>query len=349
MSVACFSSFTFGYLDRARVLFTSLRKWHPEWTLIALISDRVPEEINFDPALEPFDRVVFIDELGIEQLPTWIFKHDIVELCTAVKGPFLHQLCSKEFEKIIYLDPDTAVFNSLHHVELLLDTHDIVLTPHQLTPDTEPGAILDNEITSLATGVYNLGFIAVSTRVEACRFAAWWSRRLLLFCHDDIPRGLFVDQRWCDHIPSFFQNVHILRDPGYNVASWNLSQRKVSIDDTGTILVNGAPLRFWHFTKLGALGDRMTRKYAGANFQVYELWNWYKAQVAKLAVRNLPKKYWAYGHYIDGQPIERSHRLIYRARLDLQRAFPDPFVSGPESFQAWLEANPLQAAATQGS
>src|SRR5205807_5723505 len=136
-----------------------------------------------------------------------------VELCTAVKGPFLDQLCSEGYEKIIYLDPDTCVFNSLRDVEELLDRYDIILTPHQLTPDNEPGAIVDNEIMSLATGIYNLWFIAVSTRSEARRFAAWWSRRLLLFCRDDIPRGLFVDQRWCDHVPSFFENVHVLRDP----------------------------------------------------------------------------------------------------------------------------------------
>ena len=27
--------------------------------------------------------------------------------------------------------------------------------------------------------------------------------------------------------------------------------------------VNGVDLRFWHFTKLGAVGDAMTRRYAG--------------------------------------------------------------------------------------
>jgi len=200
-------------------------------------------------------------------------------------------------------------------------------------------AVVDNEITSLATGIYNLGFLAISTRVEGRRFAKWWSERLLLFCHDDIPRGLFVDQRWCDHVPSFFENVRIIKDPGYNVASWNLSQRKLTIDKAGTILVNNHPLRFWHFTKLGALGDTMTRKYAGANFEVYELWRWYRSQVNASALDNVPAKYWYYGKYSDGAPIKGPHRLLYRSRRDLQEAFPDPFKSGSGSYQEWLDAN----------
>ena len=42
MTVLCFSSFTFSYLDRARVLFHSLRKHHPDWELVALITDAPP-------------------------------------------------------------------------------------------------------------------------------------------------------------------------------------------------------------------------------------------------------------------------------------------------------------------
>ncbi len=48
----------------------------------------------------------------------------------------------------------------------------------------------------------------------------------------------FTDQRWCDLVPSLFDRVHIERDPGYNVASWNLSTRRIQILATGNIVVN---------------------------------------------------------------------------------------------------------------
>ena len=113
MKVLCYSSFAFSYLNRARVLFQTLRRFHPEWELVALITDKPPPGFRFDPAREPFDRVVWAEDLGIPDFQAWLFKHDVVEVCTAVKGPFIHQACSSGADAVIYLDPDTALFASL--------------------------------------------------------------------------------------------------------------------------------------------------------------------------------------------------------------------------------------------
>ncbi len=156
------------------------------------------------------------------------------------------------------------------------------------------------------------------------------------YCYDDMPNGLFVDQRWCDHVPALFDRLKVIRDPGYNVASWNLSTRKITVEKDGRITVNGHPLRFWHFTKLGAVGDAMTRRYAGRNFPVYEIWSWYKREVSAASDPTIPERWWAFGVYEDGMPIAKADRVLYRGRIDLQKAFPDPFRSGADSFQAWL-------------
>ena len=341
MKVLCYSSFTFSYLNRARVLFQTLRRFHPDWELVALITDRPPAGFLFDPAAEPFDRLVWAEDLGIPDIQAWLFKHDVVEVCTAVKGPFIHQACSSGADAVVYLDPDTALFASLEPLERLLDEHDILLTPHLVDPNDETTAILDNDLSASRTGIFNLGFVAIRTRGEGARFAKWWSDRLLDWCYDDMPAGLFVDQRWCDHVPALFDKVKVVRDPGYNVASWNLSTRTVSVGKDGAITVNGVPLRFWHFTKLGSLGDTMTKKYAGANFPVYEIWAWYKRQVAAATDAAIPERWWAYGAYSDGTPIEKAHRVLYRQRGDLQSAFPDPFRAGEGSYRQWLENDGL--------
>src|SRR5213075_1161846 len=109
-----------------------------------------------------------------------------------------------------------------------------------------------------------------------------------------------------------------VRDPAYNVASSNLSTRKVAVGKDGVIRVNGHMLRFWHFTKLGPLGDAMTRKYGDRNFPVYEIWSWYRRQVAAATEAGIPAGWWAYGAYADGEPIARLHREVYRIRPDLQ-------------------------------
>lgn len=337
MKVLVYSSFTFSYLNRARVLFQTLRKFHPDWELVALMTDVPPAGFVFDPAKEPFDRLVMAEDLGIPNYRSWLFRHDVIEVCTAVKGPFMHQACGSGADVVMYLDPDTALLNSLDPLIEWLEESEILLTPHLIDPNEDRPAILDNDLSASRTGIFNLGFVAIRTKGEGARFAKWWNDRLLAFCYDDIPNGIFVDQRWCDHVPALFDKVKVVRDPGYNIASWNLSRRKVAIGKDGQVRVNGEhPLRFWHFTKLGPTGDVMTKKYAGDNYPVYEIWNWYKRQVGAATDPTIPERYWAYDAYSDGAKIEKAHRVLYRERGDLQTAFPDPFAAGRGGYRDWL-------------
>lgn len=345
MTVCCFTSFTFSYLAKARVLGRTLKKHHPDWVFVALITDLPPAGFVFDPAEEPFDDLIWSDELISGGWEPWIFKHDVVEACTAVKGPALHTLISYGAEKVFYLDPDVAVLGSLQPLVDLLDQHSILLTPHQLEPDAQRSAIIDNEVCSLKHGAYNLGFVGVRADDQGKRFAKWWQERLLDFCHDDIPSGIFVDQRWCDLAPCFFDRLHIVRDPGCNVASWNLSRRQITFDADGAIQCNGGPLRFFHFTKLGPVGDTMTERYARENIEVYELWSWYRRQVAKNTESKINPKWWHYGTFSDGTPIPKHVRVLYRTRADLQAAFPNPFSADKESYLSWLRAESFVAAA----
>ncbi len=63
------------------------------------------------------------------------------------------------------------------------------VTPHQTEPEKSRSAILDNEVSSLKHGVFNLGFLAVRNCPEGMRFVNWWSDRLRDFCFDDICRN----------------------------------------------------------------------------------------------------------------------------------------------------------------
>ena len=198
MTTLCFSSFTFSYLNRARVLFSSLRRHHPDWVLSALITDRPPPGFAFSAATEPFDEIVWAEDLPIENFEPWLFQHTVVEACTAVKGPFLRAACDRGYDAVVYLDPDIAVFGSLTPLLSQLDRYEILLTPHLIAPESTGPAIRDNEIGALKTGIYNLGFVAIRPSGDGLKFASWWEERLLSFCYDEIPRGLFTDQRWCD-------------------------------------------------------------------------------------------------------------------------------------------------------
>ncbi len=341
MSVHAFTSFSYSYLNRARVLARTIKLLHPDWVLWAVLTDKEPEGFTFDIAQENFDGVLTVEELFGEDTERWLFGHDIVEACTAVKGKAAVELLKQAgCKKLVYFDPDIALINPMNDVIDLLDTHSIVLTPHQIEPEPRADrmAIQDNEIASLNYGIFNLGFLAIANTPEGRRFAQWWDDRLRDWCHDRLDIGIFVDQKWCNLVPCFFDAVKVLRDPGYNVASWNLSQRVMRYDATGTALINDRPLRFFHFTKLGQVGDTMTQRYARDNLEIYELWWWYKQQVLNESSEMIPKGWWYYGRFDNGVIIPKQVRELYRYRDDLRTTFPNPYLTGEGSFYRWLHS-----------
>ena len=337
-AIACFTSFTYAYLARARVLAASVRRLHPDWHLCAVITDRAPASLPPD-ALADFDQVIDAATLPIPDFPAWLFKHDVVEACTAVKATALRHLFAQGAEKVIYLDPDIAAFAPLTPLADRLDAASIVLTPHQATPDTSAEAVRDNEGGSMRYGIYNLGFLGVRNDRIGRDFAAWWEARLLAACYDAPQNGIFTDQKYCDLVPGLFAGVHVERDPGCNVASWNLAHRPIRLTPAGEATAGGRLLRFWHFTKIGppgsrAPGDVMTERYAGDNFEAHEIVAWYKRAVAAATPPGLGPCPWHYGQFADATPIPRAARLLWRERADLRRAFADPF--DPAQLRAWL-------------
>jgi len=179
--VRCFTSASFAYLDRARVLAESVLRYHPRWQFHLLLCDENPPGFEWDADNDIFASVLRASDLDIPEYRRWAFGHNVVEFCTAVKGFMLERLLSRG-GSVIYLDPDTQVFTPLTEVEQLLEQHSVVLTPHVTLPETTPDGISDNEIGSLKHGIYNLGFIAVRACADGMAFARWWRDRLHQFC-----------------------------------------------------------------------------------------------------------------------------------------------------------------------
>lgn len=333
--VHIFTSAAFNYIPKARMLFRSLREHHPECVLHLALADEGHSEI--DLSQEPFDSVLPLSGLDIPDCRGWAFCHEIVELATAIKPFALLKLLSlPDCEKVLYLDPDTVVFSRLDDILEALDQNNLVLTPHQTIPESSMSAVIDNEICSLKHGVFNIGFLGVAASDEGKRFAEWWSERCYHFCRADICNGLFTDQKWVDLVPAFFDDVAIMRTGRHNLATWNITTRDVTGDRDDAILVDGEPLGFYHFTGFDSGDHRiMAAKNAKGNAAVHQLIKWYDDQTSQLGNDPLAKITWAYSTFTNGEPITRCQRLVYRERVDLQAAFPDPFESS--GYLAWWD------------
>lgn len=322
-----FTSCITNYLPKARVLAASLKEHHKDWTFCLLLGDNAPP--NFDLDTEPFDRLLTLADLDIPDLRAWMFQHRLVEFCTAIKGFALNHFLEKEHcPKVMYLDPDIMVCNSLATLERLLDAHDILLTPHQLAPQHSSQAIWDNEICSLQHGVFNLGFVACAARTQGIAFSRFWRDRLAAWCRDDKAQGLFTDQKWCDLVPAYFSAAAIVRDPGYNAASWNLTDRHIRRDSSGTFYANDVPLRFYHFTGHDSgIGKTMSSIYGSQMPAVAELWDIYEQKLNQSGHKTLKATPWSGGFYSNGQAIEDQARHYYRDTPAIQSLYPDPFAT----------------------
>ena len=328
--VHIFTSAAANYLPKVRVLFQSLRRWRPDWRLHLVLADRAPAPAVL--AAAGADEVHTPADLDIPNWQAWAFGHSLVELATAIKPFALRKLLARpDAGAAIYLDPDVVVFSRLEEIERAVAEADIVLTPHQIEAERTVDGIISKEICTAQHGIYNLGFVAVSARPDGRAFADWWAMRTYHFCRQDIPNGLFTDQRWIDFVPGLFDRVKVLRSPVYNVARWNLTTRRLEGDRRRGLTVNGQALGFYHFSGI----DLDPKAPAGDQAKGAELVRWYRRETRVRHAERPGQAGWGFATFADGMAIQPEQRWVYRLRGDLQRAYPDPFASAPGGYQDW--------------
>ena len=326
-----------NYLAYARVLSNTFLRHHPDGQIFVLLVDEI--DGYFDPAGEPFITIP-IKDIGISDFSAMLFRYTVLELNTAVKPYFLEYLFKTYgCDKLCYFDPDITIHHPLDEIFSLLDHNLMVLVPHLL--DFLEDGRLPDEPYILRSGVYNLGFVGVAKHPELWRFLHWWQRRLEKHCLVDVAQGLFTDQRWMDLAPGFFDDVYIHRDPGCNVAYWNLNHRRLEKAGDG-YWVNGAPLKFFHFSGFSVANIEMVSKHqdrftlqdlpeARSLFQQYRtdlLNNGYDV------VKNWP---YAFGYFQNRVKIPDIARYLWREAEENQSSWPDPFsTDSPHSYLNWL-------------
>ena len=148
-----------NYLAQARVLVESFRNHNNRHDFVVLVIDGDAEDQEYlrDARVLLLNNLSLPEELSIESRS----YYDVVEFATALK-PYLlqHLLLSSDYSTCTYLDPDILVYSSLSEICELTLEHEILLTPHRLTPSNINRN--SGEIAFLKYGIFNLGFISVS-------------------------------------------------------------------------------------------------------------------------------------------------------------------------------------------
>lgn len=247
-----------NYLDKANVLYSSLKQHNQDYTTYLFLVDEVIENILYDEI--DIDFVIPISQLNIDSFSDLILKYDIVELSTAVKVfafEYLFQNHGSD-SSIFYFDPDIKIYNSLKSIVECFSKANILLTPHVVNPISLNASPFEN--TFLNYGIYNLGFIGLKNYIEIKDFLKWWKERMLKYCIIDVKNGFFVDQLFFNLVPLYFESVYILSNNGLNVAYWNIEERKVELINSQWFVNKISPLIFFHFSSFDTSLESLTRR-----------------------------------------------------------------------------------------
>lgn len=328
-----------NYLHFAWTLAESFLRSHPDDEFHLLLVDKMPDDfVSRDPRVH----VLAVEDLGLPAFRSLAFKFDILELNTGVKPSYLKYLFSLGADKVIYFDPDIYIFHPVELIYEALDSASVVLTPHILSPTPDEEHIYERDF--LGTGVFNLGFVAVAATPQGRSFLDWWEERCLYFCYEDLRSGLFVDQKWINLAPCLFNEIYILRDPGCNVAYWNLHERALT-RQADTYVVNGdAPLIFFHYSGYNpSRPDQLSRKLRvpqHVDDTLKMLLLFYGERLRANGTEIYQKYAYAFKCFSNGQQISSLARRLYSVSID-RWGDQDPFDAKSEFYAAAKKAGLL--------
>lgn len=369
-----------NYLPMARVLAASWAEHHPGVPLATLVLDDEVANDWFTEGKQPWGRrvapspgstgpasmqgavsgessyglpwILHPQDIGIptDELHRRAMLYNVLELSTSLKPWLLSYLLDSGFEVAIYLDPDIWVLASLEEAWDKASEHGIALTPHVLDPLPEDG-LLPGEREIMASGVYNLGFIAVSSK--ASDFLTWWAKHLRRHCRVAPEEMVFVDQRYIDLAVTVFEH-YVISDYGWNLAYWNLHERPLERKEGG-LHTRGLPVRFVHFSGYDPLRPWVISRHQGDRPRVLLSENPLLAEVfSEYGKRLLEEGFserdpYGFDTLPSGIRVDRFMRKLYRRALEeyegqyrqpdsslaAKEEPPDPFVGN--DFLEWLK------------
>lgn len=335
-----------NYLAYARVLRDSIARYAPQAQFhVLVVNRRVPE---VQRAVEEARlQATYATELGLPDFEHLAYQYDLVEFNTALKPTFLKSLFGRGYEYVVYLDPDISLFHSPDPILEALGQAETVLIPHALAPAMD--GLRPSDIDFLRTGSFNLGFVGLRKGQHSFALLDWWESRCLSYGFNDPAFGIFVDQKWLDLAPCYFESVHILKHAGCNVAYWNLHERKVETSN-GNYRVNDVPLVFFHFSGVNAstpdiLSRHQNRHVLVQDTALAELVRHYCDRLLVAGHLRLAQLPYSFAALDDGTPITAVMRRAacvgsvrtahpFSSSSELQQALERAGISSPGSHEA---------------
>ena len=292
------------YYPQQQVFIRNFKKIHKDIDVYCISLE------NKDFKSNDFTTIKLKDIKNIPKLNFMTFKYNVLELATSVK-PFIFSWIfdNYQYQNVLYFDSDILLYKSLESIISKLSQYDALLTPHIKEPindDKRP-----NELDFNKSGYFNLGFIGFKKSQNVLTFLDWWGKRTSEHCYINFNKSYFVDQRWIDYAPLFL-NPYIIKEPGYNVAYFNLHEYINKIDPKN--------IYFFHFSGFDEkkVSIHQTRFDSNSIGKYAKLFQDYSKELKKATLNSIHAPY-SYAHFDNNVPISDYIRNIFKENTYINR------------------------------
>jgi hypothetical protein len=230
--------FDSNYVTRALALYRSLERCETDFLLRAVCMDEESLELLSRLSL-PRMRLIAIEELERDDPALLATRPTRTpwEYCWTTTAAMCHFILRGEpsIEILTYLDADLCFFSSPSPMFDDLGRDSILLVPHR------------NDV---ATGIFNVGWVSFHNDEHGRAAIAWWRERCLEWCFDRLEPHRYGDQKYLDDWPTRFAGVKVCENTAAGLGPWNEGLSQLGSNAAGAVLVDRAPLIFYHHTGL---------------------------------------------------------------------------------------------------
>ena len=200
---------TSGYVQKAIVLYYSVKALNNDTSLCILIADNEPL-----PTAIPDDEGIKIDRVDalagysvVKELYKKYAHINFDNFRWSLKPVYASFLLQSGYDNLIYVDCDMFFVNNYSFLFDHLDNDDILLTPNW--NNTNP---LDNQsafLSNFTSGMFSAGFFGVNK--NALDAMDWWANACHFMMGEHIEEGVNDDQRYLDMFPVLFEKTKITK------------------------------------------------------------------------------------------------------------------------------------------
>ncbi len=270
--------FDSNYLLKGVAMLQSLKQHCPTAHVYILCMDKKTEEIlgklNFS-----FVTCVPLADVENKELLHAKSNRGVAEYCWTLSSCFTwHVLQSnKTIDFITYLDADLLFYSSVEPIFNEIGSSSVAIIEHRFTP----------RLTHLeVNGRFCVEWVSFRRDDEGMACLSRWRDQCIEWCYYRLEDNRMGDQKYLDEWPELYSNCYIIQHTGAGIAPWNYAQYDFSIDANQNILVEGAPLIFYHFHQFQILSngkfDRLSSFYTDECVEPYSIYSIYETTLKDL-------------------------------------------------------------------